>query len=545
MAKAVTYRRLYSWVPLCCTVVIWHLVTHDILERARGMNNQVGLTAEVKLQILRKLQFGARTAEEEADALANYFVQTDQWQRMLRGEIDVVYGAKGAGKSAIYTLLQRKQDELFMKNIITATAENPRGATIFRDIVADPPASEREFITFWKIYILGLLGRKFQELDIENAAARRLIATLISFNLLEPDGGLARLFKNAKELAAKIFQRQVRATSWTVGIDPTTMTPTASRTAEYGNPEQASDNKKFESFSSDDLLQQAAEALSESGFSCWILFDRLDVAFEDSKELERNALRALFRVYNDMRGLSSISMKIFVREDIWRRITESGFAEASHITRTVTIKWDVDSLMNLAVRRLIANECIKNFVEKPDEILRSLALQTQTFYSFFPRQIDTGHNKPLTFEWILGHTKDGTGINTPRELIHFLTEIRNEQIQRFERGGDDLPPDNHLFTRGVFKAALRLVSETRLTQTLLAEYPELRSSVMALKGERTLHYPESLAKLWSVTPEEAHSSAARLVSVGFFELRGTKTAPQYWVPFIYRDALAMVQGTAE
>jgi hypothetical protein len=91
-----------------------------------------------KLALLEDIRFGSQTAEDEADALEHYFVQTDQWKRMYRGEIDVVYGMKGSGKSAIFTLIERHADKLFSDNIVTASAENPRGATVFRNIVSDP-----------------------------------------------------------------------------------------------------------------------------------------------------------------------------------------------------------------------------------------------------------------------------------------------------------------------------------------------------------------------------------------------------------------------
>ena len=58
-----------------------------------------------KLELLKSISFGARVAEEEITELAKYFVETDQWSRMINGEIDIVRGDKGAGKSAIYSLL--------------------------------------------------------------------------------------------------------------------------------------------------------------------------------------------------------------------------------------------------------------------------------------------------------------------------------------------------------------------------------------------------------------------------------------------------------
>lgn len=36
-----------------------------------------------------------------------------------------------------------------------------------------------------------------------------------------------------------------------------------------------------------------------------------------------------------------------------------------------------------------------------------------------------------------------------------------------------------------------------------------------------------------------------LVDLGFFKLRGTRDSPTYWVQFLYRDALSLVQGKAE
>ena len=44
----------------------------------------------------------------------------------------------------------------------------------------------------------------------------------------------------------------------------------------------------------DRLLQLANSALGSVKLNVWVLMDRLDVAFAETHELERNALRALF-----------------------------------------------------------------------------------------------------------------------------------------------------------------------------------------------------------------------------------------------------------
>jgi hypothetical protein len=117
-------------------------------------------------------------------------------------------------------------------------------------------------------------------------------------------------------------------------------------------------------------------------------------------------------------------------------------------------------------------------------------------------------------------------------------------LRRFELG--EPPPDGEtLFARPAFKQALPEVSEVRLTQTLYAEHPDLRDSIEALREQRTSQRPDTLAALWKVDEESARHIAARLVEVGFFEQRGTHEASEYWVPFLYRDSLRLIQGAAE
>src|SRR5262249_29624130 len=99
-----------------------------------------------RLALLKQLSFGARVAEDETADLAGYFVETDQWNRISRGEVDIIRGEKGSGKSAIYALLVTKTDEFFDKNILLVTGEKPRGTPVFKELIPDPPTEEVEFV---------------------------------------------------------------------------------------------------------------------------------------------------------------------------------------------------------------------------------------------------------------------------------------------------------------------------------------------------------------------------------------------------------------
>ncbi len=132
----------------------------------------------MKREILQSLKFGARIAEEETEDLATYFVETDHWRRLFSGEIDIIYGPKGSGKSALYSLLQSRNAELFDRSILIAPAENPRGATVFGDLVSDPPTTEQEFIGLWKLYFSCVLFDTMTVYGIRNDALQRLADAL-------------------------------------------------------------------------------------------------------------------------------------------------------------------------------------------------------------------------------------------------------------------------------------------------------------------------------------------------------------------------------
>lgn len=495
-----------------------------------------------KHAVLRSITFGHRVAEEETDVLSTYFVETDQWQRLYRGDIDVVYGPKGAGKSALYSLLLSKSTELFDRNVLLIGGENPRGATAFRDLVTDPPASEREFVGLWKLYIASLLHSALADYGIQNESTKQLEEALAREGLVKGTLSLAGLLRAVVDYARKALRPQ--ALEGGVDIDPVTQLPKGFKgKIIFSEPGRQASDPELKSV--DRLLDLANTALSDAKFNAWVLLDRLDVAFAEDTELENNALRALFRVYLDLLALSNVKLKIFLRTDIWTRITTEGFREASHITRHVTISWNRSSLLNLVVRRTLHNDAIRQAYSVGEDLSRqSVDAQEKFFFRLCPDQVDVGPNKPSTIDWLLTRTRDGTKSNAPRELIHFLNCLREVQIRRFEIGEAE-PEGEQLFARPSFKDALPEVSKVRLEQTLYAEYPVQKQWLEKLRGAKTLQTPDTLATIWGISIEDATARASELTTIGFFETRGTRQTPEYWVPFLYRDALDLIQGAAE
>ena len=440
-------------------------------------------------------------------------------------------------------MLISRSDELFDKGIVLVAAENPRGAPAFRNLLLDPPASEREFVNLWKLYFACLLHGLLVEYSIGGDATTQLERALQREGLVRGSLSLAGVLSGVVDYVRRALRPQ--ALEGGIELDPITQMPKGfTGKIVFSEPGKGAVDPELRSV--DRLLELANIALASSPLKCWVLLDRLDVAFSENFALEANALRALFRVYLDLLAFPSIQLKIFLRSDIWARITTEGFREASHVTRHLTIAWNRNSLLNLVIRRAAHNDSIRAAYGVTEDVGKSsVGEQEAFFYMAFPDQVDVGPNKPTTLDWLLSRTRDGSKINAPRELVHVLNCLRDVQVKRFELGDEPAPEEDQLFARVAFKEALPEVSKVRLEQTLYAEHPDQKPWLEKLKGEKTLQTPETLAQIWSVSVEEATTRAANLSVIGFFEQRGSKQSPEYWVPFLYREALDLVQGTAE
>jgi hypothetical protein len=237
-------------------------------------------------------------------------------------------------------------------------------------------------------------------------------------------------------------------------------------------------------------------------------------------------------------------LKLFIRDDVWDRITEAGFSEASHLIRSTKIEWERNSLRDLIIKRLASNTAFREYLGMSEsEIVGSSKRQEDILKKVFPEKVEIGRN-PETFDWILSRISDRFQTPSPRELIHMFDELRRIQIERLER--NELPPAGELlFERSVFKQALKRVSTVRYEQTFRTENASMVKYTDALRGKKAEQSVASLGSLWEIDLEKAKEEAEKLYDRGFFERRGAGAERTYWVPFVYRDALELVQGRAD
>lgn len=421
-------------------------------------------------EILKATNLGDGVAERERDKLQDYFVRTEAWEMLYQGRIDLIYGSKGTGKSALYLLLLENKKDLQERNIYLIPGEEISGDPVFQNIKRSENFTEDEFRHIWKMYIISLIGNTVRR-DEQNKTKFVAILKRLQDEGLIPLDGLPRIFKAALDrvLKSKHTIEIPHAGSYSVILGEPT-------------PEEERQGK----ISVRTLLQEIDSILLELGIEIWILFDRLDVAFTDP-EVETPALRALFRVYLDFAVYKQIKLKVFLRDDIWERITrEQGFREQSHITRSYHIRWTPEALRHLILNRFFNNPAIEDYAKLKRDMLENAKIQEAAFYSIFPNQVESGPKKPKTFDWILKRVQDGKQNPAPREVINLMRFAREQQVRLGEIGGTGSNPDGHLISGNALTLGLDEVSKARI-DTLWSEYSELRKYIELFRGGKTEH----------------------------------------------------------
>lgn len=488
------------------------------------------------------MKLGSRTAENEQNTLGEYFVETESWRKVYEGEVDLILAPKGGGKTAIYSMLKRRQTELFDRRILLIDAGDPTEETALREFTKENSTltlKEKEFEKIWELYFITLAARTVDEHQLQNDAAQQLKKELSDTGLYKPPN--LPIWETIRDLYFDHLHpdRTTVKAKITKSIKVTAEKETTKR--------DAHEKHSLYTIPIDSLFRLGDAALRASGYQLWILLDGLDFAFDHSVELERTALRALFATYrNHLMRLSNISAKIFLRSDIWKSVSEGGFRGLSHFERDLTIGWNRSSLLQLAVQRILRSETLMSHYQADrDTILADAAKQERLFHQVYPEQITRGSKQlKTTFDWCLSRTKDGTGTNVPRELIHLLTETQSKQLKRFENGQAHLK-DGAIYESQSFKDAMPQVSVVRLEKTIYPEYPKLTNWIESLKRAKSTQTLPTLCQIWQIEESECNAIVDELVEVGFFERRQDRGEVKYVVPFLYRHELKMIQGEAK
>jgi hypothetical protein len=117
--------------------------------------------------LLEALSIGDPRAENEMPTLGDYYLKTDQFERTLRGEANLVVGRKGSGKTALFIQVRNKIRADKRNVVIDLKPEGYQLIKLKEDILTYLSAGARQHLitAFWEYLILLEVAYKLLEKD--------------------------------------------------------------------------------------------------------------------------------------------------------------------------------------------------------------------------------------------------------------------------------------------------------------------------------------------------------------------------------------------
>ena len=298
---------------------------------------------------LQTLQIGDPTAENEMTTLADYFLTTDQYSRTLRGEVNLVVGRKGAGKTALFLQVRDKVRADKRNVVLDLKPEGYQLLKLKEDILTHltQGANHHLITAFWEYLILLEITYKLLEKDRVVHKFNHEIRDLY----LELD----RTYRVENFSAEGDFSERLLALSQRIAQD---------YAQRYGNTDSTkltTENVTQLVYSHDvrTLRRQVSAYLEHKG-SVWVMFDNLDKGWSTQgvDAVDAMVLRCLIdagrKVERDMRKDGhTVHCIVFIRNDVYEHLMRQSADYGKEMR--VTLDWtDPDMLREVLRLRLVA-----------------------------------------------------------------------------------------------------------------------------------------------------------------------------------------------
>lgn len=164
--------------------------------------------------MLQKLSLGASAAENEFRDLNSYFVETSEYLRTARGEVNIVTGRKGSGKSAIFFQVRLNASRRKGSLTVDLKPESHHLSTFREQIISTAGAGifEHTIAAFWYFVCLSEMLLSIYR-RIENASKydgrllapmRKIEEVFEEYNILEPGDFTTRLSRLSTIVAREL-----------------------------------------------------------------------------------------------------------------------------------------------------------------------------------------------------------------------------------------------------------------------------------------------------------------------------------------------------
>ena len=393
---------------------------------------------------------------------------------------------------------------------------------MFQRLTQSKSLEEGQYITVWKIFVLSAVGNWVLDIaeGVTSSDLSELDAVLQALGLRSKDDSPQTIFS----LVANFLRSLTSPKSAEIALTITEAGwPVIAPKIEFHSITPTDYHGQTIIFS-EDALRLLNRILAEHDIKVWFALDRLDEAFAGFASVEIPALRALLRTFLDFNEFTHIKLKLFLRNDLFRKIIAGGFVNLTHVnSRRIEIRWSDEDLKAMLCSRFRDNA---DFISR---IGSAAETDDNLFTRLFPDKVDTGERKPKTWQWILNRIRDGNSIKPPRNLIDLIIKTRDAQGRREERESREWNPQQRLFESESLRRGLEALSSTRVNDTLLAESGNLATFIEKFRNRKAEQNEESLSDVLGVAANELAAIQKELVEIGFLEQVGKSVK----IPILY------------
>lgn len=304
---------------------------------------------------LQSLSIGDPTAENEMTTLGHYFLATDQYNRAVRGEVNLVVGRKGTGKTALWIQV-RDRIRADKRNVVVDL--KPEGYQLLKLKEAmlahlTQGASQHLLTAFWEYLILLEVTHKLLEKDRNthkyNHELRDQYIELDRAYRVDNFSAEGDFSERLLSLSQRIAQEYVRQFG---SSDSTPLTSENVASLVYAHDIR-------------NLRAKLTQYLSKKT-SVWVLFDNLDKGWSTQgvDVVDAAVLRCLIdagrKLERDMQRFEMpFHCVVFIRNDVYEYVMKQSADYGKEMR--ATLDWtDPDMLRQLLYLRLMSGLQIDN-----------------------------------------------------------------------------------------------------------------------------------------------------------------------------------------
>lgn len=303
--------------------------------------------------LLSKLYIGDPMAENEFQTLSSYYLETDEYSRTLRGEVNLVVGRKGSGKTALFGQVRDRLRRDRAKIVIDLKPEGYQLAKLKEAVLPYLKGGAKAHLlaAFWEYLLLVEVAYKLIEKDKQRY--------LRDHDIYEQYIQLQESYFQSPSAIQGDFSERLMELSSTLVDNFTDMAKGAS-----DNPRLLTTDEITGIVHSGNLLRLENHLCEYLKYKkgAWVLFDNLDKGWnlpspsQDDIMILRSLLDAGRKIQRDMqrRGIDFHCI-VFIRNDVYQILMEESPDFGKEMR--VSLDWsDSDLLREMMRLRLVHNQ---------------------------------------------------------------------------------------------------------------------------------------------------------------------------------------------